>query len=86
MGASIGFLTQSKGFYINDENILLKATSSDIMFNFLLSADFMYNIGKNISLTLSPHFKHNLNNLSTSKAIKRNYSTFGINGGIILDF
>jgi len=85
-GASIGFLTQNKAYYIDQKNILQKATSNTIIYNYILSANLKYEVAKNINISLSPHFKYNLNNLSTITATKRNYSTFGINGGIILDF
>lgn len=85
-GVSFGFLIQNQGSYINSENKLAQAESETILFNYLLSADFIYKINNNINFTLSPHFKYNLNNLSTINATKRKYSTFGINGGVILDF
>lgn len=85
-GASVGVLSQRKGFFINNENVLYKAESKEIIFNYLLSLDFNYEIIDNVSLSISPHFKYNLDNLSPLKGIKRKYSTFGINGGIVIDF
>jgi hypothetical protein len=85
-GVSFGFLLQNKGFYADKEHNLIAAQSQKVIFNYLLSADFIYKINEHINLTLSPHFKYNLNNLSRINATKRKYSTFGINGGVILDF
>tara|TARA_B110000914_G_C15496214_1_gene463386 strand:+ start:65 stop:1792 length:1728 start_codon:yes stop_codon:yes gene_type:complete len=85
-GISFGFLLQNQGSYVNAENNLELAESQKVIFNYLLSADFIYKINKNINLTISPHFKYNLNNLSSLSATKRKYSSFGVNGGIIMDF
>lgn len=85
-GISFGFLLQNKGYYTDSDNNLQAAESQKVLFNYLLSADFIYKINKNINLTISPHFKYNLNNLSSLSATKRKYSSFGINGGVILDF
>jgi len=85
-GVSIGFLVDSKGYYLNNENTLSEAASAKIIYNYLLSLDFKYNIYNNLSINLSPHFKQNLNNLSIQKEVNRKYSSFGINAGISVEF
>lgn len=85
-GVSIGFLIHSKGNYINPAETLETAKNTDINFNFLLNAQFRYKLYKNLSLSFSPNFKYNINQQSKLLGTQKRYSSFGINGGIILDF
>lgn len=85
-GVSVGFLLHSKGFYISPKNELEEATNTKINFNYLLNAQLNYQLYKNLNLSLAPNFKYNINNQSRLVGTKKRYASFGINGGIILDF
>lgn len=85
-GVSVGFLIQSKGSYISVEEKLETAANTKINFNYLLNAQFNYQIYKNLSLSLAPNFKYTLSNQSKLVGTKKRYASFGFNGGIVLDF
>lgn len=84
-GVSFGFLLSNSNSFIEGKKMLSLSKNQNIVINYLLSSNFMYEIQKNIHLTLTPKFKYNLNNLGSTNT-KRNFSSFGINGGVLIDF
>jgi len=84
-GGSTGFLINNRGSYLKSPDNIEKAKSNDIVFNLMLSTNLTYKLTNNLYFTFAPHFKYNINNLSTLTGNKRRYTTLGLNLGIAID-
>lgn len=85
-GVSVGFLLQSCGVYISEGEQLEAASNTKINFNYLLNAQFNYQVYKNLSLSLAPNFRYSINNQSRLIGTQKRYASFGLNTGVVLDF
>ena len=86
-GVSIGLLTKSEGFYL-DESLtsVTKAQSQQWMVNYLLSPELNYVVNDTYYFGIQPFFKLGLNNLSLSEPLDRKYFNLQFNAKIGMRF
>ena len=92
-GVSVGYLLNSKGYYVAQDNAQLQdiGTKEDLVrsfsINYLLKAGIHYPMGEMATIFVEPRFKINLQSiLGKSNNVSQKYYTYGVNLGIKYKF